>query len=243
LDEPISATTNALYQKHKDQIGSAAMSDTLEKTMLFRRIQAQQAIPDPMQDKRELQVVADAIFEKLGSRAPAPGSKENDADYMVRIGEQACCYGPEERKHFDRRKLYGPALAEVVKQDLEIARQEIEHPRYSLKPDELREVKRSDASGREFSEFYSDEATGVKPWFEQFKEPVIKYVSGGSAGIATPDAPPSSKYSFDKAQILPELVALQRRAAYADSAEGKLIAAYAAVGKVPPDEVLAKVRK
>jgi hypothetical protein len=35
---------------------------------------------------------------------------------------------------------------------------------------------------------------------------------------------------------------LQRRAAYVDSAEGRLIEAYRQVGKEPPEEALAKVR-
>ena len=47
-----------------------------------------------------------------------------------------------------------------------------------------------------------------------FKPQVIRYVSGGSAGIATPDNPPSSMYHFHKAEILPELIELQRQAAY-----------------------------
>jgi hypothetical protein len=109
-----------------------------------------------------------------------------------------------------------------------------------LKPGELREVKRADVSGREFGEFYSDEATGVGPWFNQFKDPVVKFVSGGSAGIVTE---PASGYSFRKSETVPELALLQRQAAYMDSAEYKVIKAYAEAGKEPPPELLAKLRK
>jgi hypothetical protein len=71
----------------------------------------------------------------------------------------------------------------------------------------------------------------------------VKYVSGGSAGIATTDYPPSATYHFHKHEILPEILALKEQAAYQDSAEYKVIKAYADVGKVAPEEVLAKLRK
>jgi hypothetical protein len=106
----------------------------------------------------------------------------------------------------------------------------------------LREVIKHDHSGREVHEFYSDEATGVKPWMDMFKPQLIKYVSGGSAGIATPDNPPSPVYHFHKADLLPELIELQRQAAYQDSAEFRVKEAYALAGKEVPEEVLAKVR-
>ena len=44
-----------------------------------------------------------------------------------------------------------------------------------------------------------------------------------------------------KSQTAPELVELQRRLAYEDSAEYKIIEAYKASGKVPPDDVLKKI--
>ena len=49
-------------------------------------------------------------------------------------------------------------------------------------------------------------------------------------------------YHFHKADILPEYIELQRQLAYQDSAEFKVIQAYADAGKVAPEEVLAKVR-
>jgi hypothetical protein len=215
-------------------------ADTLEKTMGFRVAKAMPSAPDPMLEKRELQEVADPTLRKLGSFAPAPRADENTFDYMARLGEHAAVFGPDDRKGVNRYDLPPAALAEWVKQDLAIAEAEAERPRYSLKPGELREVVKTDRAGREVKEFYSDEQTGTKPWMEQFKNPVVKYVSGGSAGIATEN--PSNHYSFDKADMIPELIELQRRAAYVDSAEGRLIEAYRQVGKEPPEEALAKVR-
>jgi hypothetical protein len=213
----------------------------VEDTMMLRTLRALSPVPDPMKEVKELQAVADAAFEKVGSFAPAPDSN-NINDFAVKVGEKAAARGPEERKWIDRRKLYGGALAETVRQDLEIMEAEAERPRYSLRPGELREVIKHDAAGREIHEFYSDAETGVKPWLDQFKPQLVRYVSQGSEGIATPDNPPSPMYHFHKADILPELIELQRQAAYLDSAEFKVIKAYRDVGKEPPEEVLAKVR-
>ena len=68
---------------------------------------------------------------------------------------------------------------------------------------------------------------------------MVKYISGGSNGIG---ASQSAEYNFQKSQVVPEIAAIKRQAAYLDSAEYKIIKAYAEVGKVPPDEVLAQVR-
>jgi hypothetical protein len=155
------------------------------------------------------------------------------------LGTYAAHFGPEDRRAVNRFSLPSAALAEFVRQDLEIARQEIEHPHHSLKPGELREVVKVDRGGREVKEFYSDEATGVKPWFNQFKSPLVKYVSGGSAGISSS---PAAEYSFDKSH-LPEFAELQRREEYKNSAEFKVIEAYALAGKEVPNEVLEKIRK
>ena len=159
---------------------------------------------------------------------------------MARIGEQAAAFGPDDRKGADRYALPRDALAEWVKQDLAISEAEAERPRFSLKPGELREVVKHDQSGRPYYEFFSDEHTGVGPWFNAFKPQVAKYVSGGSAGIS--DSPPNG-YSFNKAQMTPEIIELQRRAAYLESTEYKIIKAYADAGKVPPESVLASLRK
>ena len=170
------------------------------------------------------------------------GPNKSEADHLAKLGTYAAHFGPEERKAVNKFTLPSAALAEFVKQDLEIARQEIERPKYSLKPGELREVIKTDRAGREIHEFYSDETTGVKPWLDAFKPQLIKYVSGGSAGIATTDNPPSSMYHFHKADILPELVALQEQVAYQDSAEYKVRKVYHEIGKEVPEEVLAQVR-
>jgi hypothetical protein len=160
------------------------MSDEFEDTMLYRRFKAQPSAPDPLEDKIQARLAFDEVLTPLGIRAPAPEPKESEADYLAKLGTYAAHFGPEDRKAVNRFTLPSAALAEFVRQDLDIARQEIERPKYSLKPGELREVVKTDRAGREIKEFYSDEQTGVKPWMEQFKSPVIKYVSGGSAGIS-----------------------------------------------------------
>ena len=216
------------------------MSDEFEKTSIFKRFKATPSVPDPLEGKMAAQIAFDEVLTPLGIRAPPPEPKKSEGEYLARLGEHAATFGPEERKRVNRYNLPSAALAEFVRQDLEIARQEIERPRYSLKPGELREVVKHDASGRPYSEFYSDEATGVKPWFDQFKDQTVRYVSGGTAGINTD---PPDGYNFLKYETIPELIELQRRAAYLDSAEYKVIKAYRDVGKEPPPEVLAQLRK
>jgi hypothetical protein len=217
------------------------MSDAFEDTKLYRRFKAQPGVPDRYEDQLEAHLTVRDALEPLGINVPSPYvAKLDDDAYLTLLGNLTAKVGPTERKDVDIFSLPASAKAEWIKQGVDIARAEIDHPRYSLKPGELREVVKIDRAGREVKEFYSDEATGVKPWFNQFKGPVVKYVSTGSQGIATEN--PSAYYSFDKANIVPEYVELQRRAAFADSAEGKLIAAYAAVDKIPPEEILAKIR-
>jgi hypothetical protein len=219
------------------------MSDTnFEDTMLYRRFKAQPGVPDKFADSEKATIAFDEVLTPLGLRAPMRGPNESEADHLAKLGEYAAVFGPEERKRIDRFSLPSSALAEVVREDLDIARQEIERPKYSLKPGELREVIKHDHSGREVHEFYSDAETGVSPWLDAFKPQLIKYVSGGSQGIATTDNPPSSMYHFHKQDILPELMELQRQAAYLDSAEYRVRKVYEDIGKEVPEEVLAKVR-
>ena len=213
------------------------MSDAFDQTAMFKRFRATPSLHNPMDDKVQAQIAFDEVLTPLGVRAPAPRPNESDADYLAVLGQTAAMFGPEERKSINRRALPSAALAEIVKADLEIAKAEIDRPRYSLKPGELREVIKTDQGGHQISEFYSDEATGVKPWFDQFKPQEIKLVSGGSAGIATPDNPPASTYNFRKSQVLPEVVALLKRVADQDTPENRIAAAFKAAGMVPTDQL------
>ena len=216
------------------------MADSLEDTTLFRKFQAAPSVPDPLADKVAAQAVFDEVLSPLGIRAPGPEPKESDAQYLARLGETCAAIGPEERKSVDRYSLPSAALATFVKEDLEIARKEAETPNYTLEEGILTERRRADRSGREVTEFYSK--SGPSVWMRAFTGDEVKYVSGGSQGILDPDKPRPPTHSFMKHQTLPELRALQRMQAYQDSAEAKVISAYKAVGKVPPDDVLAKVR-
>jgi hypothetical protein len=49
-------------------------------------------------------------------------------------------------------------------------------------------------------------------------------------------------YHFHKHEVLPELIELQRQAAYQNSAEYRVRNVYEDIGKEVPEEVLAKVR-
>jgi hypothetical protein len=124
-------------------------------------------------DKVQAQVAFDDVLSPLGIRAPGPEPHESDSAYLARLGEHAAAFGPEDRKHINRYALPPAALTEIVRQDLQIAKAELDKPHYSLRPGELREVVKEDASGRPVYEFYSDEATGMKPWMNQFKGPTI----------------------------------------------------------------------
>lgn len=217
------------------------MTDSFENTSLFKRFKAQPSVPDPLADKVAAQAVFDEVLAPLGVRAPGPKPKESEADYLARLGETAAAFGPAERQSVNRYNLPAPVLAEFVREDLEIARQEAHTPNYTLKEGVLTERHRADASGREITEFYSK--SGPSVWMDNFADPVKRYVSGGSNGILDPDKPKPSHHSFLKSQSTPELIQLQRKAAYMDSAEYKVIEAYRAGGKVPPDSVLRALRK
>lgn len=209
------------------------MTDSFEDTSLFRRFKAQPSVPDPLADKVAAQAIFDEVLAPLGVRAPGPKPKESEADYLARLGEVCAAFGPEERKSVNRYNLPAPALAEFVREDLEIARQEAHTPNYTLKEGVLTERHRADASGREITEFYSK--SGPSVWMNAFADPVSRHVSGGSQGILDPDKPRPSHHNFLKSQTTPELIQLQRRAAYMDSAEYKIIEAYKKSGLPIPD--------
>ena len=217
------------------------MPQAIDDTSLFRRLKATPSAPNALADKVDAQVAFDEVLSELGIRAPGPEPKESDAEYLARLGEHAAAFGPEDRKRVDRYSLPSAALAEFVKADLEIARQEVERPHHTLKEGVLTERHRTDRAGREITEFYSK--SGPSIWMDDFKEPIVRVVSGGSQGILTPDHQRPPTYNFRKSETIPELVALRKQAEYADSAEGKIVAAYAAAGKVPPPELLAPLRK
>jgi hypothetical protein len=209
------------------------MPESFEDTALFKKFKAAPSVPDPLADKVQAQAAFDEVLTPLGVRAPPPEPKESEAQYLARLGEHAAAFGPEDRKSVNRYGLPAAALAEFVREDLNIAKAEVERPNYSLKEGVLTERHRQDASGREIIEFYSK--SGPSLWMKQFMGDEVKYVSGGSQGILDPDKPRPPMHSFMKSQALPELRALQRQAAYHDSAEYKIAQAYKAVGKEPPD--------
>jgi hypothetical protein len=213
--------------------------------MLLRRFAATPQIPAPNADTDAFRQRIDEVcqlpgVEALQLVAPVRGPKEGESDFIIRSGLFCVdAAGATERLAIDRTQCDSAALAAVVEGDIEALRQEGLTPRRSLKPYELREVVRTDASGRETREFYGEHPS---VWMDAFKPPLVKFVSGGSQGIATPDSPQLRQgYTFSK-DDLPEIQALRRQQAYADSAEFKVIKAYADAGKTPPPEVLAKVR-
>jgi hypothetical protein len=215
------------------------MPESFEDTTLFRKFRAQPSVPDPLADKIQAQAAFDEVLTPLGVRAPPPEPRESEAQYLARLGEHAAAFGPEERKSVNRYNLPSAALAEFVRQDLEIAKSEVQRPNYTLKEGVLTERHKEDASGRPITEFYSK--SGPSIWMKQFMPSEVKYVSGGSNGILDPDKPRPSTHSFMRTQTTPELIEMRRLAAYHDSAEAKVIAAYKAVGKEPPDDVMKKV--
>jgi hypothetical protein len=206
------------------------MADDFSQTSLFKRFRSTPSIPDPMDDKRAAQVAFDEVLSQLGVRAPSPEPRESEAQYLARLGEYAAAFGPEDRKHVNRYSLPAAALAEYVKQDLEIARQEAHTPHYTLKEGVLLERRRQDQSGRETTEFYGRPSV----WMDDFKEPVTKYVSGGSQGIMTTDKPRPPTHNFMKSSTVPELIELQKQIAYRQSPEYNILQAYQDAGLSPP---------
>jgi Arm DNA-binding domain len=200
--------------------GQETMPESFENTTLFKRFKAQPSLPDPLADKVQAQAAFDEVLSELGVRAPPPEAKESEAQYL----------GPEERKGVNR---YNAALAEFVRGDLEIARQEAHTPHYTLKEGILTERHIEDASGRSITKFYSK--SGPSIWMDTFKDPVMRYVSGGSNGILDPDKPRPPVHNFIKTRTTPELIEMRRLEAYHDSAEYKITEAYKAVGLPPPD--------
>jgi hypothetical protein len=209
------------------------MPESFEDTSIFKRFKAQPSVLDPLADKIQAQAAFDEVLTPLGVRAPPPEPRESEAQYLARLGEHAAAFGPEERKSVNRYNLPSAALAEFVRQDLEIARKEAETPNYTLKEGVLTERRRADRSGREVTEFYSK--SGPSVWMRQFMGDEIRYVSGGSNGILDPDKPRPPTHSFMRTQTAPELIEMRRLAAYHDSAEYKIAEAYRASGLPPPD--------
>jgi hypothetical protein len=203
----------------------------LTETALFKELRAIQTYRDPLDDKVAAQAVFDDVLSQLGERAVAPERGETNAHYLAVLGTQAAQYGPDERKRIDRCSLPPAALAEVAREDLAIAKAEIERPHHSLRPGEVREVTKVDRSGRPAIEFYS--LDGPSFWMKEFMDPVVRLVSGGSRGIATTDR--SGYYSFNKLQTNPELQAMVKHAEYMDSAEYKIAKAYTDAGLEAPD--------
>jgi hypothetical protein len=209
------------------------MPESFENTTLFKRFKAQPSVPDPLADKVQAQAAFDEVLSELGVRAPPPEPKESEAQYLARLGEHAAAFGPEERKGVNRYNLPAAALAEFVRGDLEIARQEAQTPHYTLKEGVLTERHIEDASGRPITKFYSK--SGPSVWMDTFKDPVIRYVSGGSNGILDPDKPRPPVHNFIKTRTTPELIEMRRLEAYHDTAEYKITEAYKAAGLPPPD--------
>jgi hypothetical protein len=211
-----------------------------EQSAAYREALAEPRQRDPGAVNREIQILADDVLVHHGLRAPAPKPQEASRSYVARLGETFEPFVSPERRGLDRHAMAFADAAEMLRVDLDQARQEIERPFHSLKDGEIREVIRLDDGGRPVHTWHS-RTEGPSFWMDQFAPPMRCYVSGGSDGIATPRHLPPEGYVFDKSD-LPEYVELRRLAAYQDSAEFKIIEAYAAAGKEPPPEVLAKVR-
>lgn len=205
--------------------------DDLAETALFKKLKATPHAPDPLTDQRKAQQAFDEVLSPLGLRAPGPEPDESNTHYLARLAEHAAVFGPEDRKGIDRRRLPPAALAEIAREDLAIAKGEIDRPYHSLRPGETREVTKTDRSGRPFVDFYNNDGPGF--WMRTFMDPVCRMVSGGSRGIATEDR--GGFYDFRKSQVVPEVREMVARATYADSAEAKIIAAYRQAGLEAPD--------
>ena len=205
--------------------------DDLAKTDIFREMAETPCEVSPLARQRDLQAAFDAVLSKLGSRAIAPDEGENDFHYLAKLATQAAMYGPPERREIARLSLPPAALAIVAQQDLANARAEIERPRHSLKPGETREVKKIDRSGRPVTEFYNAD-NSPDFWMDQFKPPLVSYVSGGSKGICEN---PGGFYSFDKSH-LPEVQRMKRQADYDESPAGIRAKAFREAGLELPKE-------
>jgi len=207
------------------------MADELTETTIFQELRATPIERDMLGEKRSAQGAFDEVLSKLGSRAVAPRDGESSAHYLAVLATQAAEYGPEKRRQINRLSLPPQALAEIAREDLQYAKAEIERPNHSLRPDELREVIKTDRAGHQISEFYSKRGPSI--WMDQFKGDTIRMVSGGSAGILTDEARGSYYHDFTKTN-LPEIREMARLKTYHDSAEYKIAKAYRDVGKEPP---------
>jgi hypothetical protein len=211
--------------------------NALEATSAWRELKAVAATPNPDANNREVQQVADDILRPLGSMAVGPKKGEDGANYLAVLGTQLAAYGPPERREIDRLRLAREApaaLAEIVREDMAIAKAEIERPRYSLRPGETREVTRVDRSGREITEFYNAE-NSPSFWMDEFKPQLISLVSGCTNGIGRDVN--SGSYRFDKSNFVPEMIEMKRQLEYMDSSEYRITKTYIDAGLVPPSDL------
>jgi hypothetical protein len=116
---------------------------------------------------------------------------------------------------------------------LAIAKAEIDHPNHSLRPNEVREITKIDRAGRPVTEFHTK--LGPMFWMQQFTDPLISLVSGGSAGIGRDVN--MGCVRFDKSNYVPEAIALKRQAEYEASSEYRIKQVYVENGLVPPSDL------
>jgi hypothetical protein len=191
---------------------------------IVREAQREPRRYDPDELKTEISVHADEVASQLGRRVPAPIPGEGKALHVAKIGELLAEFGPVERRSIDRRSLPFRDVCEVVRADLEFARAEVERPHHSLKDGEVREVTKLDDAGRPMTEWHT-RTEGCRWWMNDFAGP-LRYVSGGTNGIATPRSPRPSGYTFGKET--PEARALELKFFEREHADS--VAARAAAG-------------
>jgi hypothetical protein len=158
-----------------------------------------------------LQIVVDKAMAPFGERAVAPQVGESDESYMAVCNTQIARKLAPERRAINYLKVPAAVGARLLQENIELAKVEGDHPNHSLADNEVREITKLDRSGRPITEFHIK--LGPSFWMDQFKGDG-KYVSGGSAGIATEDR--SGTYHFSK-DHLPEIAALRQREAFEQS--------------------------
>jgi hypothetical protein len=117
--------------------------------------------PDPT-ELAALQEKADEAFNLFNRSAPRAMDGETVESYRRRMATRIQQYAPN-MKDVNVRDARGSAFDLIEKQIYEDAKREAQHP--TLIPDgELREMKKLDATGRPFLEFYGRPSS----WMSQF---------------------------------------------------------------------------
>jgi len=116
---------------------------------------------------------AEGVFDPSGRPTPRYLDTDNPDHYLKRLMDAATPLVSEELQKVQTKDLYGSTLDHFEQRYFDSAKAEAQRPT-NIPEGELREVRKLDASGRPFIEFYGSPSA----WMKNFMPDTIKKVKG-----------------------------------------------------------------